>query len=311
MIDSEVEIFLGDWKKAWAAAPVDMAIAMRRQILEKIAEDSRPPLPKGYETFELTVDGKRSVRVRIFRPIQEGPTPAFIFMHGGSWMIGSSETHFQLAATIAELCGHMVVSVNYALAPESPWPAAFEDCEAVVNWVFANAEMLKIVPSEINIGGESAGANLAAAIAQRFRDTPQQLRKQLLFYPPVDFTFTSESFIANANAPMLTTANMIEAVEAYVPNLRDRKNPFAAPLQAADFSRLPSAFIAVAEHDPLHDDGVEYARRLTAAGVPTTVHTGRGLVHGYLRALSYATQAREALATACNWLAGPDGRLLI
>ncbi len=223
-------------------------------------------------------------------------------MHGGGWMLGSPETHSHIAASITAKNCQTVISIDYALAPEHPFPAAVEDCRAVVNWVFANASALDIRQNAISIGGESSGANLAAAMALDFRGTAQKFSGQLLFYPPLDFVHNRASFIENADGPLLTSASMIEASAAYAPNPADRENPLAAPLRAADFSGLPPAFVAVAEHHPLRDDGIVYAERLSAARIPVELHRGAGLIHGYLRALSYAASARAAFDLACVWL---------
>jgi len=303
MIDPELEGFLRMWQSAWSDVPPDAAVTVRRAVLERVSSQTREPLPLGFETeVEMVTGGPRPVRVRIFRPLEGPLNPALIFMHGGAWMVGSPETHDQLTSAIMEHNRQTVISVDYALAPEHPFPAAVEDCQAVVRWVFANARALNIRQDAITIGGESAGANLAAAMTLTFRASPQRLRGQVLFYPPVDFSHSRPSFIENAAGPLLTTAGMIEAMEAYVPRRVDRRNPLAAPLQATDHRGLPPAFLAVAEHEPLRDDGIAYAECLSAAGVPVLLHSGRGLIHGYLRALSYAECARAALNAACVWL---------
>jgi acetyl esterase len=222
-------------------------------------------------------------------------------MHGGGWSQGSPETHDEITATLAGDCRATVYSVDYALAPESPFPAAVEDCRAVVEWLFANAVRENVRFDAISVGGDSAGANLAAAMTLIFRGTPQRIRGQLLFYPPVDFTHSRPSFTENADGPIIKTRSMPAVMALYLPNAADRTNPLAAPIRAASHRGLPPAFIAVAEHDPLRDDGIAYAETLEAAGVPVTLHRGRGLFHGYLRALSWAACVRSAFGEACAW----------
>jgi acetyl esterase len=303
MIDPELQSFLRMWQQAWSDTLGDAPVAARRVVLERISEQTREPLRPGFEsTVEIVAGGSRQVRVRIFRPIAGPASPALIFMHGGAWMVGSPETHHQLAGSITEKTHQTVISVDYALAPEYPFPAAIEDCQTVVRWVFTNADALNIRQNAISVGGESSGANLAAAMALHFRGTAQQFRGQLLFYPPVDFTHSRPSFFENADGPLLTTASMINAMAVYVPNPTNRHNPLAAPLQAENHTDLPPAFITVAEHDPLRDDGLAYAEKLMAAGVPVQLHRGAGLIHGYLRALSYSAAARAVLDAACIWL---------
>jgi acetyl esterase len=303
MIDHELEGFLTEWDSAWSKVASGAPVSVRRAMLEQLSKESRRPLPPGIESTVVTVqNGGRSVRVRIFRPRSGPATPCLIYMHGGGWVQGSPETHDEITASIAAKNRQTVVSVDYALAPENPFPAAVEDCKAVVQWTFANAAALNIKENMISIGGDSAGANLAASMALVFRGSSHLLAGQLLFYPVVDFTLSRPSFIENADGPVLTTAGFIEMVGMYLPTAADRTNPLAAPLQAPDLSRLPPAFIAIAECDPLRDDGRVFAERLAHAGVAVQLHSGLGLVHGYLRALSYSRSVRAAFEDACEWL---------
>jgi acetyl esterase len=303
VIDRELEPYLAMWTKAWADVPDDAPVATRRARLERLAQAARQPLPDGIESVVAHIPaGARPVRVRMFRPTSGPPAPALIYMHGGGWIQGSPETHDAITAGIAGANRQTVISVDYALAPEHPFPAAVEDCRAVVEWVFASAGPLNIRPGAIAIGGDSAGGNLAAAMTLIFRSTPLRFSGQLLFYPPVDFAFDRPSFVENADGPIITAASIPGVMTMYLPNPVDRTNPLAAPLLAKDHAGLPPAFIAVAEHDPLRDEGLAYAERLSAAGVPVELHEGPGLIHGYLRAMSYATAVRSAFGAACAWL---------
>jgi acetyl esterase len=135
-----------------------------------------------------------------------------------------------------------------------------------------------------------------------FRGTEHRLKGQLLFYPVVDTDLARPSFTENAHGPIIRTADMARSWSLYCPNAADLKAPFVAPLRARDHGSLPPAFIAVAEHDPLRDDGLAYARRLGECGVPVELHAGASLIHGYLRAMSYSSAARAAFAAACGWL---------
>jgi acetyl esterase len=304
MIDPEIQPFLSDWAKAWARLPAGASAADRRAHFEVIAREMRQPTPDGVTTEEqhIPVPGARPVRVRLFRPPGAAPRPALIYMHGGAWMQGSPETHWDITAGLAAAASRVVISVDYALAPEHPFPAAVNDCRAVVEWTFAESARLGILREAIAIGGDSAGANLAAAQTLTFRDTPIRLQGQLLVYPACDFDMSRPSYRENADGPIVTTASMPTVNAMYCPQLADLTNPLAAPLLAADHAGLPPAFVAVAEHDPLRDSGLAYADALRAAGVPVTLDRGESLIHGYLRAMAYCGRSRRAFERMGAWL---------
>jgi acetyl esterase len=195
-----------------------------------------------------------------------------------------------------------VISVDYAKAPERPFPAAVDDVRAVVGWVFDEAASLGLRPDAVAIGGDSAGANLAAAMTLVFRGTPRRLQAQLLVYPACDFDMDRPSYRENAAGPIVTTASMPAVNAMYCPNPADLRHPLAAPLLADDHAGLPPCYIAVAEHDPLRDSGLAYAEALRAAGVPVELDRGTGLIHGYLRAMHYCADARASFARMCRWL---------
>lgn len=302
MIDPSLQPYLDHWKAAWSDVAPDAPASVRRAKLEQLAEEARRPLPPGVTSEVMTVaGGRRPVRVRLFRPAGAS-LPALVYMHGGGWIQGSPETHDEIAAFIADRAGQLVLSVDYALAPENPFPAAIEDCAAVLHHVFDNAAALGVDTRAVSVGGDSAGANLAAAMTLSFRGTDRALRAQMLFYPPVDFAHDRPSITENADGPIITAKSLPGVAALYLANPADRTNPLAAPMLAESHSGLPPAFIAVAEHDPLRDEGRDYARALQRAGVATVLHEGKGLFHGYLRALSLAPIAREPLDAACDWL---------
>jgi acetyl esterase len=303
MIDPELQPYLAMWTQAWSRLPPNASVQDRRDLLEKLSDVQRQPLPAGVESeTRWTHHGGRKVRICIFRRTGRGAAPCLIYMHGGAFMQGSPETHDAITAGIAAQAGYTVISVDYALAPEQPFPAAMRDCEAVVRWAFASAAELAVDPARISVGGDSAGANLAAVMTLIFRGTPLRLRGQLLFYPPVDTELSRPSFTENAQGPIIRTADMARNWALYCPNPADLHAPFVAPLRARDHAGLPPAFIAIAEHDPLRDDGKAYAERLAASGVSVELHPGTALIHGYLRAMNYSAAVRAAFAAACVWL---------
>lgn len=303
MIDPELKPFLAMWDKAWSVLPANATAQQRRVLIERLSDEMREPLPAEIADEECQVPHRRgSVRVRIFRHRAAGVAPCLIYLHGGGWMQGSPETHDAITVEIARQARHTVISVDYALAPEHPFPIALEQCADVFRWAFTEARALGIHADAISVGGDSAGGNLAAALTLMFRGTPQAPNGQLLFYPAVDVEQARPSYRENADGPIIKTANMAGTLAQYCPDPVQLRTPLVAPLRAESHAGLPPAFVAIAEHDPLRDDGAAYAERLRASGVPVVLDRGTGLIHGYLRAMSYCAASRRALADACTWL---------
>jgi acetyl esterase len=308
MINPQLQAFLTDWAAGWSTLAAGSGPAARRAHFETVALAMRQPTPEGVTTAEHWIEGTiegdaRRVRVRSFRPAPVGAAqPALIYLHGGAWMQGSPETHWDITAGLAHDTGRVVFSVDYAKAPEQPFPAAVHDVQAVVAWLFEQAAALGVDARQIAIGGDSAGANLAAAMTLAFRGTPQRLQAQLLIYPGLDFNTDRPSYRENPDGPIVSVATMPAVNAAYCPNPADLLNPLAAPLRAASHAGLPTAYLAVAEHDPLRDDGVVYAQVLRDAGVPVLLDKGPGLIHGYLRAMAYCDDVRASFVRMGDWL---------
>lgn len=306
MIHPDIQRFLTDWDAAWATLPAGSGPAGRRAHFETVAAGMREPHPEGISTEEHWVevpDNGQPVRVRVFRPeAAAGPVPALVYMHGGAWMQGSPETHWDITAGIAAANQQIVISIDYALTPERPFPAALNDTVAVVRWAFERAPALGIRSGAIAIGGDSAGGNLAAAATLLLRGTSQAPKAQLLVYPAVSFNTDRPSHKENANGPLVTVASMAAVNAMYCPDPADLLTSRAAPLLAESHAGLPPAFIAVAQHDPLRDEGIAYAEALLAAGVAVQLDRGESLIHGYLRAKAYCEPAQARFAQMAAWL---------
>jgi len=222
-----------------------------------------------------------------------------VFYHGGGWAIGDLDTHDPVARAHAVGAEAIVVSVDYRLAPEHPYPAGIEDSWAALRWVGEHAAELGGDPNRIAVAGDSAGGNIAAVMALLARDNDgPPLVFQLLWYPSITADLSLPSFTENADAPMLNRDVIDAFMTWYVPGI-DISDHTAlpttlAPANAPDLSGLPPAFIGTAEHDPLRDDGAQYAELLKAAGVPVQLRNEPTLVHGYVSFALVVPAAAEA-----------------
>lgn len=250
-------------------APADSAIAV---------EDVRIPGPAG------------QISARVYRPAASVPSPTVVFFHGGGWVIGSVDTHDSQARLIAEGAAAVVVSVDYRLAPEHPFPAALDDCTTATQWAIDHATDLGGVPGVVAIAGDSAGGNLAAAVALRLRDRGEGgLAAQLLIYPVTDAAGATRSYVENAEGYFLEAETMRWFWSHYLSGAPP--TPESSVIDAADLGGLPPAIVVTAQYDPLRDEGVAYARRLEEAGVDVTLVECDGLIHGFFGMTEYVESA--------------------
>ena len=276
----------------------DGAESARRQLRDLPRLPVHPELP----SEDRVIDGPGGdLPVRIYRPpnTHAGAAPVVVFFHGGGFVAGDLDTHDGTARHHAVGADAVVVSVDYRLAPEHPFPAAVQDAYAATAWVAANAAELGVDPARLAVAGDSAGGNLAAVVAQLARDDHDgpAVCFQLLWYPATTYDITLPSFTENAHAPIIDRDAIAALTLAYAGNV-DLSDPPAtlAPARAASLADLPPAYIAVAGHDPLRDDGIRYGELLAAAGVPVQVHNAETLIHGYLGyagAIPAATEATD------------------
>jgi len=249
--------------------------------------------------------GDTSVPGRLYRPDDGKPRATVVYLHGGGWVTGDLEYSDPLCRHLAADAGCEVLSVDYRLAPEHPFPTPFEDAYGALRW--AAAELAEGRP--LVVAGDSAGGALAAACALRARDEKgPRLDGQLLLYPALDADFTRPSYVANQGM-ILGPSEMGWFWDHYLPDAEGRAHPYASPLQADDLTGLPPTVLVVADLDPLRDEGLAYGARLTEAGVPVRLRHVPGLVHGFLRfsakvpaaaaeAPAIAAQLRDLLPTA-------------
>lgn len=254
--------------------------------------------------------GAPDVTVRIYRSANCAPVaPAVLEIHGGGFMLGSLEMMDAFCDHVAATIGAVVVSVDYRLAPEHPYPAATQDCYAALCWLHDNAASLGVDAERIAIAGQSAGGGLAAGTVLMARDhggpTPCF---QLLEIPELDDRLETPSMTRFTDTPMWNRPNAIASWTHFLGDLHGRDVPiYAAPARAADLSGLPPTFVSVMEYDPLRDEGLDYAMRLLQAGVSTEVHAYPGTFHGSAMVVDAAVSkraARDSLGALARALAG-------
>ena len=236
------------------------------------------------------------IPVRIYRPWLDGPlAPVMVWFHGGGWVIGDLDAADGTCRALCTEAGAVVVSVDYRLAPEHRFPAAVDDAWAATRWVADHAGAIGGDAVHLAVGGDSAGGNLAAVVAQLARDTGgPALCFQALVYPVTDATCARPSMQANAHGYLLSVEGMEWFYGHYLGPDGDRRDPRVSPLLAADLSGLPPAHLITAEFDPLRDQGRAYAEALAAAGVPVTVRDQGGTIHGFFSLDQMLDVARDA-----------------
>ncbi|MGH9017103.1 MAG: alpha/beta hydrolase [Acidimicrobiales bacterium] len=223
------------------------------------------------------------VPVRVYTPKTSGTSsPALLYFHGGAFVIGDMYLEESRCLRLAGDGGCVVVSVDYRLAPENPFPAGVEDCYCALVWLGANAKAMGIDIDRVGVGGASAGGALAAAVSQMARDrTGVQLAMQLLLYPVIDDRMETASMKAFSGTPVWNSASNAQMWDHYLGAKRDYVSNYAAPGRATDLADLPPAYVMTAELDPLRDEGIAYAQRLMQAGVPAELHCFAGACHGF------------------------------
>ncbi|CAM3998768.1 alpha/beta hydrolase [Nocardiopsis gilva] len=248
-----------------------------------------------------------SIPLRHYRPDPDRVAPGVVYFHGGGFVLGDLDSHDHVCRIIAARTGAVVVSVDYRLAPEHPFPAAPDDAFAATRWVAENAAQLGIDPERLAVAGDSAGGCLAAAVSLLARDEGgPAIAYQALVYPVVDHDGGSSgrqypSRVENGDGYFLTSVEMEWFGEQYIAAPADRHDVRASPIRAASLEGLPPALVLTADFDPLRDEGEEYARALASAGVPTTTVRINDGIHGILgfgQFLSAARRAETALVSA-------------
>ncbi|WP_254538043.1 alpha/beta hydrolase [Halomarina litorea] len=268
------------------------------------------------EVTEFSIPGPAGdVPLTVYHPEGDGPHPALVYLHGGGWTLGSRDTHDGVCRALSNRADCVVVSVEYRLAPEHPFPAGLEDCYAAVRWVCAHGDRFGVDTDRVAVGGDSAGGNLTAAITLMARDDREAARlserrdgprdapesapdiaHQVLIYPAVASPMIQrfDSYEENGEGYLLEWESMVNYYGNYLPNPAQRRNEYAAPLLARDLSGLPPATVITAGFDPLRDEGRAYADRLEEAGVTVSRHHYEGMIHAFVNFAEAMDAAGEA-----------------
>ncbi len=239
---------------------------------------------KSLKTLDYKIGSKDyNITIRVFSPEMESDCPVLLFFHGGGWVAGNIDSYNKVCTNMARLTNHKVVSVDYRLAPENPFPSGLEDCYQVAKAFITNSE---INEKEVILIGDSAGGNLAAALSLLARDRKEfKVNKQILIYPSTynDHTHNSpyKSVVENGTDYLLTSKRIRDYMELYKSKDDDIHSPYFAPLLSKDLSKQPNTLIITAEYCPLRDEGEEYGRRLRNAGNYVEIYRIKDALHGF------------------------------
>lgn len=257
---------------------------------------SRPILFNNIKNININTPSAK-VPVRIYTPYSSGIFPVIIYSHGGAWVGGSIDGYDNVCKKLSKNTKAVVVSVGYRLAPEHPFPAGLDDVYNVLQWAYKNAGAINGDANHIAVVGDSAGGNFSAVISQMARDkNGPHITCQVLIYPSTNiYELNSKSWSYFANDINLSKDDMKKYISLYVPKKEDRKNPYASPLLAENFKKLPPALVITAEFDPLRDEGEAYGEKLKGAGVDVVTTRYKGVTHGFINMDMISSQADAAL----------------
>ena len=286
-------------------------VKAREFYLVRKALTQPDPIPVSSTWDHVPLLGSVSVPLREYRPVGVQPSdilPALVYFHGGGWVIGSIETHDVLCRQLCQASGCAVFSVDYRLAPEHVFPAAYEDALAAFQWVVSQAPALRIDPERVAVGGDSAGGNLAAAVCLGARGSAQPPAFQLLIYPATLMYPNTPSFHANGEGYGLTALAMDWFMDLYLPTREHANDWRASPLKASSHAGLPPALVLTAGYDPLRDEGLQYADAMSQAGGVAQYICFERQIHGFItmgRVIREAHTAVDVCAQALRRYVSP------
>jgi acetyl esterase len=266
-----------------------------RANFAKVAKEQFGEVEEMHAVEDRDADG---VPIRVYRPVETGePSMALVYFHGGGWVVGSIDTHDGISRALAKRAGIVVISVEYRLAPEHPYPAALSDSWQAARWVLGHAEELGLDADRIGVGGDSVGACLATIVARKGRDAGTLFAAQLLLYPTTTSRIDTQSYSLYSSTYGLTRDAMYWYWKQYIGDDLDSgaTDPDISPAALSDLRRLPRAIVVTAEADVLRDEAESYAQRLFLAGVETEGYRYDGMIHGFLRMAGVVERSNKAL----------------
>jgi acetyl esterase len=287
-----------------AAGPDGDTVEAKRASWQAYTGALNRPAPASMAVEDHTVAADPPVAVRVYRPDgPAGPRPCILYMHGGGFMLGDLDSSDSIAWGFAEGTGAVVVSIDYRLTPENPYPAAVEDCRAAFLAVAGESGTWDIDPARIALAGDSAGGNFTASLALWARDCGgPALACQVMVYPSTGIDQDYPSYVEHADSPGLTTAGTRNYRDLYLPHDRETLDPYARPVMAESHAGLPPAWVHAAGIDPIRDDARIYASKLAASGTDVCYREARGMIHGFMRARFTGPDAAHEFALICRFL---------
>ncbi|WP_434302019.1 alpha/beta hydrolase [Clostridium botulinum] len=257
---------------------------------------NKPILFSNIKNLDIKMNNEK-IPVRIYTPENGSNFPIIIYSHGGFWIGGNTDTSDRVCRKLSQNTKAIVISVNYRLAPENPFPAGLNDVYNVLQWTYENAKSINGDEKHIAVVGDSAGGNLSAAVSSMSRDkNGPPIACQVLIYPSTNiFELNSKSWSYFSNSFNISREDMEKYISIYAPKKEDRKNPYASPLLSKEFSKLPDTLVVTAEIDPLRDEGEVYANKLKESGAKVEVARYKGITHGFITMDKITNKADEAL----------------
>ncbi|SFC16813.1 alpha/beta hydrolase [Clostridium uliginosum] len=277
---------------------------VREHLNKQSTKWSKKPIPfSNIKNITIEVSSEK-IPVRIYTPEDSEKLPIIIYSHGGSWIGGSLDTHDNVCRKLSQNTKAIVISVDYCLAPENPFPAGLNNVYNILKWTYENAESINGDKKHIAISGDSSGGNLSAAVALMARDKNDlHIDCQVLIYPSTNISeLNSKSWSYFSNDFNISTEDMEKYISLYVPRKEDRKNPYASPLLAKDFKELPDTLVITAEIDPLRSEDEAYAEKLKEAGIQVDVIRYDGVTHGFITMDKITGKADKALNQISSYL---------
>lgn len=304
-VHPQVALYLDEISKVDLPPFEEMTAEFIRSTLTPSPE---PHLPaKQIENLLIPVDGAQ-IEIRVYTPENHSESspefwPALIYYHGGGWVLGTLDAYDGLCQDLAGTAQCKVISVDYRMAPEHPYPVPFQDSWAAAQWVTNHSQELKLDPQKIAIGGDSAGGNLATAVALKARESDSvRLLQQLLIYPVTNYYFDTESYHKYATNYFLTKRAMEWFWDQYLPDEAAGREIYASPLRCKDLSGLPDALVITAGYDPLYSEVVEYVEQMQKSQVGVKHINFEDMIHGFFRRSDVFDRAFEAVELAGNHL---------